>query len=139
MTWDKDWYHNRGGKESIARRRRNRYKTDPAYRALQKKRARDHYKQKKKKLSPVDRTVVRADSGRYLTIGRAAAAINRKVQTVRMYHKNGVFPEAKFFDSRGWRLYTADQVGMLRDQFQRLDSGELSSLAELSRVVKSLW
>jgi hypothetical protein len=68
-----------------------------------------------------------------------AEAIGRKVQTVRGYVRDGIVPEALFFDKRGWRLYSAQQCTLAKTVFAKFDRGDLRSLQEVGRVLKKYW
>lgn len=141
MAWNyKDWYHNKGGKQTLARKRRKKYRTDASYRKTQKDNSTNYYRTRKRKIMPSDRTSIQSvDGKRYFSIGRVARMLGRKVVTIRQYHESDVLPSPTFFDGRGWRLYTKEQVGLMRDTFQKFDKGEIETLAAVSRIIARDW
>jgi hypothetical protein len=46
----------------------------------------------------------------------------------------GVIPQPLFFDRRGWRLYSVDQVMLLRRVFRRLENPEDQEVRNLMHV-----
>lgn len=52
------------------------------------------------------------------TITQLAKAINKAPFTVRRYHDDDIIPEASIHNSRGWRLYSQDQVSWLKRIFR---------------------
>jgi DNA-binding transcriptional MerR regulator len=46
--------------------------------------------------------------------------------TVREYHNTGIIPQPTHFDTRGWRLYTPEQVALARDLFAKYDAKKLT-------------
>lgn len=136
----KDWY--RRNRHSLNERRREKYNTNPAYRARIRRQAQESYAAKRNPV-PVDRRTIVDKTGRkYWSIGRIARLINRKVLTVRQYHKTGVLPQPTYFDSRGWRLYTPSQAALLRMVFRRLDDPNdttVQSLADVTDLVIERW
>ena len=138
MSWRfTDWYEK--NKEEFNRKRRLRYHTDPKYREDRLQEVKRGYRRNQATNIGRDRRVLHANGRRFLSIGRLAEVLNRSVQTVREYHYNGVIPDATHVDARGWRLYTTYQVQLLRDVFRRFDDGDLTSLAEVARVLEEAW
>jgi hypothetical protein len=139
------WY--RDNRSSLSRGRRLRYHTDEAYRKQCVKRASAAYR-KRKRSGLIERTdckVIRRNDGtRYFTIGKLSKAINKKIYTIRDYHRKGILPEPSFYDSRGWRLYSEHQVLLLKRVFRlfdeiKKDKSKRLSLAQLSEYVKERW
>jgi DNA-binding transcriptional MerR regulator len=79
------------------------------------------------------------DGTRLLSIGKLGEVINRKPDTIRTYHRNGVIPELKHFDSRGWRLYTFYQARLLQRAFTAFEAGKYKSLAEVAEFIHKEW
>lgn len=134
----KDWYEK--NKVRLSEKRKKDYKEKPAVRKAARKRASNYYKSHKKVMDPVDRMVVKtADGYKFFSIGKVARAINRKLDTVRRYHAKGVIPEPKYYDSRGWRLYTREQALLLQKAFKNLDTEKFKSLGEVSEYLTERW
>jgi len=134
----KEWYED--NRERLSVKRKAKYRNDPEYRRKALERARRYYKLKRKKMVPADRRLVVApDGSRYLTIGKLSKLINRSIQTIRAYHRQGVIPNVRHTDGRGWRLYTPGQAALLRKVFRAFDEGKLGSLEQVKRVVHKYW
>ena len=139
-TWSyEQWY--RENRESLSRRRKEKYRNDPAYRLARINSARRSYSTEKLRGRPViDRKIVRrADGSAFFSIGHLSVMINRGIQTIREYHKKGVIPAPRFFDSRGWRLYTPNQMRLMRSVFRDFDEGRLSTLKDVERTLRLSW
>jgi len=133
----KDWYADHG--DRLNKDRRKRYKTDAAYRkrvlemnrtsrerrrkklAEQRRAERDASKLKPRSLpfKTVEATVT-ADDGeevqaKLFTIGALARTVGCSVQAIRLWEKQGVLPPAELRNSKGDRLYTAQQVEMIHE------------------------
>lgn len=52
------------------------------------------------------------------TITQLAKAIGKAPFTVRRYHEDAIIPEATLHNTRGWRLYTQDQISWLKRIFR---------------------
>jgi DNA-binding transcriptional MerR regulator len=39
--------------------------------------------------------------------------MGRSPEMIRAWEKNGLIPKTSYTDSRGWRLYTSDQIDLL--------------------------
>ncbi len=84
---------------------------------------------------PIDRrTIVTEDGARFVSIGRVSRMIGRETASIRRYHRMGVIPQPLFFDRRGWRLYSVDQVMLLRRVFRRLENPEDQEVRNLMHV-----
>jgi len=134
MAWTFSSYWKRNGRE-INKKRRRRYHNDDAYRKVQQMRSRNYYRRKKKKVVKANRKIVGPG---FYSIGQLSENINRAIQTIRAYHRKGILPEPKFTDKRGWRLYSKEDMLLLKRAFKRLDQGSVS-LSELSEYVKERW
>jgi len=139
MAWDYNEWYRRKGKRVLSERRKKRYQNSPAYRETQRKRAREYYQRTRSATDVKDRTTVIARSGeRYHTIGRVSKMINRNPQQIRDYHASGMLPDPLFTDTRGWRLYTAEQIMLMRRIFKQLDLNKLTP-TEASRMIHDEW
>jgi DNA-binding transcriptional MerR regulator len=141
-TFDyKTWWKKE--KEKRNAERRAKYRSDPRYRETQKRRFREHYQETRQNIQPVDRRTVVSGSGRlFVTIGRVGRLIGRQPNSIRRYHKQGVIPEPRFYDARGWRLYTPSQTELLRNVFARFDNPNdqtVRSLADIRRMLEAGW
>ena len=139
QTYNRRYYIDNRGK--LLLQRRDRYANDPIYRRRMKRLARDNYaKRTEGQVKQVVRPgVMRTPDGSILyTVGVAAKASNRKVQTIRKYHRSGVIPNPLFYDKRGWRLYTKEQILLLRTVFQALDDGRIKRADAIS-VLGRRW
>jgi hypothetical protein len=133
----RDWYEK--NKEHLNRRRRQRYHKDPNYREKAITRSREDYAAKTINQEKVDRRVFSVDAVKLISIGKLADAIGRKVLTVRRYHMMGVIPQPSHLDSRGWRLYTVDQLRLIVATFDCFDRGIIPSLEGVGRELKKKW
>lgn len=132
----KDWYKKNG--ETLNTGRRDRYKTDPDYRAAVLRRNRDA-RVKRRAEAVQERTQQRAATrlrvgsrswktveqeipdaaggtatGTLFTIGALARSIGRSVQAVRLWERQGHLPETPLRNKKGDRLYSADMVETIR-------------------------
>ncbi len=132
------WYAE--NKERLSAVRRRRYRQDPEYKKRVRARAQATYLARRNARGVNDRRdIVTVDGERLLSIGKLCKLCKRNPQTIRNYHRDGVFPDPQFFDTRGWRLYTPHQVSLIRSVLRRFDQGELKSLEEVSFIVKDGW
>lgn len=121
-------------------KRRERYHRDKTYRKKLKKNFRRYYRDNLQKDVAVDRrTIVDGQGRKFLSIGKVAELINRKPETLRKYHNESFLPTPKFYDTRGWRLYTKSQAELLMTAFKMFDSGKLKSLTEVGIYVRKGW
>lgn len=131
FDYDK-WYEE--NKEEVGKKRKERYDTDPQYREDRKARARYYYWTKKRaneisKEADVENInlksnksirvdILNEEDNRYGTMievpiygtTELSEIIERGVQTIRIWEKRGVIPEATWRDSSGNRVYTEDQM-----------------------------
>lgn len=131
-----DYY--RRNKEKILAERRRRYRKDREYRERIRQRAREVYEESKPE-KPTDRHVFEGRNGqRFISIGKLGQAIDRRIQTIRWYHRSGLFPPPLYHDKRGWRLYSVNQALMLKNLFERYDAKEITT-DELRSSIHSQW
>lgn len=102
-------------KEKIQERRRDRYARSEAVRNFHKE-ANDKWRAKVRKTKgKVNRTVLQGENGEQLFSARyASAAFGYSARMFRLLCERGIIPKATFRDKRGWRLYTAKQVALLK-------------------------
>lgn len=141
-TWTfKEWWEK--NKKQRNKDRRIEYHANPALQEEVREAARKNYRQRRKKMVPVDRLTIRdAQGNRYWSIGRIARMINRPIPTIRSYHDSGVIPEPAARDERGWRLYTTKQASLLRSLFKALDDPSetrVQALADITRAITPHW
>lgn len=138
-TYNRRYYLD--NRKTLLEKRRERYATDPFYRRRMKRRAKEDYK-RRQEVKP--RTMVRPgvlqtpDGSILYTIGILSRAVGLSVHTLRKYHRRGVLPAPQFFDKRGWRLYTQDQVRLLAGLFKALKEKKITK-AELTTYAKRGW
>lgn len=105
-------------KKKIKAQRRVRYNKSEAVRNYQSEQTgkwRKENKDKYNKGEKSNRTVMLSDRGEHLFTARyACAAFGYSEQYFRTLCLRGVIPNASYRDSRGWRLYTADQIALLK-------------------------
>jgi hypothetical protein len=131
--WDKN-------KDEKNAERRRKYNSDPEYHKRVRKKAKESYNRRIKKMKPTDRQTIVDNSGKkYWSIGRLSRIINRTIIVIRRYHMDGVIPLPTFYDTRGWRLYSTHQVSMMRKAFKQLDEGSMKSLSELTKFLTENW
>lgn len=124
----------------LLRKKKERYAKDAKYKKDAKKRSRLRYLALRAKKPILDRkTIIGKRGERYLTIGKLSIMINRGQDAIRRYHKRGVIPMPKHFDTRGWRLYSVHEALVLQEAFVQLDRRLLSNLTEVARFIKSKW
>jgi len=110
-------------KDTVNKKRRDRYKNDAAYRSKAQNRAREHGRRRSSKAKPVDQTIIVDAAGtQYGTVGRVASAIKRSPFTVRAYCRREVIPAVTFYSAHGARLFSARQESLLVATFRAFDS-----------------
>lgn len=101
-------------KKKILAHRRTRYSKSEAVRKYQREQT-GAWKKTQSKGEKVNRTVMLSESGEHLFTARyACAAFGYSEQHFRTLCLRGVIPNASYRDARGWRLYTADQIALLK-------------------------
>jgi hypothetical protein len=129
----KEWYEK--NKEDVNAKRRQKYAKNKAYREKLKKASRQYWRDS---YTPSDATVLEADDGvKYYSISHFADHINRSVATVLGYHRRGVLPEP-YYNDRGWRLYTKEQMRRAAEAFKKVDSGKYS-LKDVRSELSKKW
>ena len=118
--------------------RRERYRKDPTYRKGARKQSKEYYHKHVKRYVPLDRTIIKDGDKKFFSIGKLSLLINRKVQTIRAYHRRGIIPTPSHFDRRGWRLWNRDQALLLRRVFKIFDNKNDASVRTLRDVRKML-
>lgn len=61
----------------------------------------------------VDYTFPNGETLKLYSIGVLADAIGRKTDTIRKWEVAGFIPDSCFRDSRGWRLYSEEQINIV--------------------------
>lgn len=135
--FDQNKYYEQN-KERINRRRRERYKNNAKVRDNIQERNKEYYATVSKRRPKQDRRVITSKGSNYYSMGVLASKINREPQTVREYHRNGMLPEPSFHDSRGWRLYTRNQIILSEKLFREYDSKKITK-KQLKKLIKEGW
>lgn len=130
-----DWYKKHRAERN--RKRRERYQANPRVRRLVKE-ANDRWYSKVRPDRSHDRRVIKARGEQYFSIQVFSQKIKREQQTVREYHRSGILPQPTHFDTRGWRLYTKEQVLLAQNLFLQYDAGEITR-QELTTQLKEGW
>ena len=122
-TYNQEYY--RKNKDRISARRKKKYHSDGQHRSRLQRLARDRYNQvAKSRDKAVGYTVKKIDGMELYTITYAAQVTGRPKETLRTWEKRGYIPLTTYTDTRGWRLYTAHQIKLLQESFQRFDARE---------------
>lgn len=102
-------------KKKIKAQRRGRYNKSEAVRKYHSEQTETWRKENKNKGERSNRTVMLSKNGEHLFTARyACAAFGYSEGYFRTLCLRGVIPNASYRDSRGWRLYTADQIALLK-------------------------
>jgi hypothetical protein len=145
------WYEENG--TGLNERRRDRYATDKAYREtvlernsesrrrqrrqlIEEKRAKAAAKKLKTDGSWKVHTFIEKIDGRevevtYFTIGALAKILGKGISTVRVWEKQGVFPETPHRSPKGDRIYTLEQVQSIRNNLRKV--GRVESASNLKK------
>jgi len=121
-SYHRDYYEVH--KHRIAKKKRERYRTDPDYRERLKQLSRESYRRRKiregKKVyefgEPTDvaHNIVIKDGMTYYSISYAAKIAEVSILTVRHWIKEGIIPEpVRDTTSRRWRWFTPTQILLL--------------------------
>lgn len=116
----------RKNREEIAEKKKKRYESDPEYKEeiLERARERRHRialereerRKKEPKKDPMTPHVFALNVGgidrklNMYTAGQLALLVGRKTQTIRLWERNGILPEALYRSMAGDRLYTEFQI-----------------------------
>lgn len=125
--YNADYYQR--NKERIAEQRRQKYQEDAKLRNKARARARRRYHEQLK--SPdrkVGYTVKKVNGVPLYTIQYAASITDRRPDFIRSWEKQGFIPKSTYTDSRGWRLYTEDQIKAMGFAFKKYDDGEWTKI-----------
>lgn len=101
-------------KKKIKAQRRTRYQKSEAVREYHQEQT-GNWRKTQNKGERSNRTVMLSESGEHLFTARyACAAFGYSEGYFRTLCLRGIIPNASYRDSRGWRLYTADQIALLK-------------------------
>lgn len=120
-------------KDKILSRRRERYKEDPEYREKIKARAREAKRKllakrreerakNKDKITPIWFQIQYGGKEipvKMYTTGQVAKKLGRTTQTIRIWEKNGLIPEATYRTAAHDRLYTELQLNLLIEAYRK--------------------
>jgi hypothetical protein len=100
-------------KKAIMARKKELLDSSATRREYYKRMGREWRKEHRK--GTVARTIMLSENNeRLYTIVHAANATGLSIPRFRDMIKSGIIPEASIKDARGWRLYTEDQIGLIR-------------------------
>lgn len=157
-AYNREYYQKH--KEEIKARRKEKYKTDPVYREILKRRSIERKRQMKRppKRKRESFKFFTIDVGgkevtvKMYTITQLAKAMGRQVKTIRVWEKRGIFPAALYRSSggaSGIRLYTEFQIKMIIRIFRKtlIEEGEKGPEMMAHRIgqtkfperIKKLW
>ena len=132
-----DYYER--NKKIISSSRKMRYHTDSEYREKIKKKARERYdrtlKSPDKKLGY---TVKVIDGKPVFTIKYVLAVINKGRDFLESWEERGIIPKTLYTDTRGWRLYTQNQIDVLDYAIGKYDDKEWDR-EEVSAFLHAKW
>lgn len=163
IEFQKSYYQKK--RDAILSRRKERYLSDPAYRAAALQRAAEQKLRRKgerAKAAPTREVVVKGVlksklhsvnvGGATLEItmmsgGHLARKLGRTIQTIRMWEKKGILPAAMYRDPvTNARLYTEDQVQALVTAMKEATRKDGSMLVRerimrtiFPRLAKDIW
>lgn len=101
-------------KDKIKKHRRERYSRSEEVREYHKDFTRK-WRNKSRYVKQGRRTVMRSKTGERLYTSRyACAAFGYSAVRFRTLCEKGIIPQASLRDQRGWRLYTGDQIALLK-------------------------
>jgi DNA-binding transcriptional regulator YiaG len=143
-------------KAEIAAKKKERYQTDPEYRAaiqerkrqtrLRRKREREAKKAKAKKKDPLAPKVFSVQIGghdRELSMyssTQLARMLGRSVQTIRLWEREGILPKAVYRCNNNNRLYTEFQVKMLvAAMFDVVNEHGRLKLKSFTEHARAIW
>lgn len=109
------WYYQKGGKEKVAKRRKEKYDTDPEYRAevlgrgaeYREARRAENPLRKRRDRGPVVKRLPDGSDIVLFSIGEFADYVDRGIQAVGNWERDGVIPKTPYRrGARGFRYYT---------------------------------
>lgn len=102
-------------KAAFRKRRKERYHKSEAVREYHRKQSREWYKKHRAKGDNPNRTIIKTSDGRRLySIGHAAGAVGFSIPYFRDMTLKGIFPDATYKNKAGWRMYSEDQIKLLK-------------------------
>lgn len=111
-NYQKQYY--KDNKDLISELRKIRYHTDPKYREKIKRRSRARYRRSLK--SPDKKlgyTIKVIDSATLFSIKYVLGVIRKSRDFLDDWERSGHIPKSTYVDSRGWRLYSKQQIDLL--------------------------
>jgi hypothetical protein len=100
-----------------------RYLLDPVYRERIRSAAKARYSRQRQGLDKKLTYSVKKRNGVLLyTISVASGITGRSIDFLRNWEAEGIIPKTLYTDSRGWRLYTAHQLHILKFTFMQYKS-----------------
>jgi len=144
-----EWYDD--NRDDLNARRREKYATDPAYRAKVQKWNRAARARRRREADKEDREARRAvklrQSERWktvevevdgvmvkmFTIGALAKAIGKGISTIRVWERSGVLPETPYRSKKGDRLYSLEMVESIQAALKKAGKLDIGVLKEKKR------
>lgn len=134
-TYNKDYY--RENKEEILRKRREKYHSDQEYRRRVLDRAKKYHKKHRIRRSFPPGIYVSHGGEKYFRASFIARMLNKHIQTLYYYKRQGVLPATGYSTAGGRELYSKKQAKTLRRVFRaHVASDSLKAVAER---IKQEW
>ena len=118
IVTDRKQYHSeyyRNNKARILSLKAKRYKESEENRTYHRRKSNEWYHRNKVLVGSRDRSIVRTEGGQRLySIRYAAEAFGISIPYFRDFIRKGLIPEASYTASGKWRMYTKDQLRLLK-------------------------
>jgi hypothetical protein len=138
------------------RRRRKKYKQDPAYRRRAQQQARDWYANPKNRARKLARQRARVrtrlpatlqlkdGAGKLVEVpvfrvGELARAVGCSRATARSWERDGVLPEASHRTAANWRLYTEAQVQCVVETYREVAASGRGRSRRMAELLRERW
>jgi len=132
--YQKEYYEE--NRQLISDLRKIRYRTDPVYREKIKRKSRARYR---KRLKSPDKklgyTIKVVDNKTLFTVKYVLEVISKSRDFLDVWELTGHIPKSTFVDSRGWRLYSENQIDLLDIAIGQYDKKEWNK----EQVREYLW
>jgi hypothetical protein len=126
-------------RENLLRRKKERYKVDPAYRNRQIARSKMYHDKYVKPEHPgLAYKVKKIGEDSFFTISYLAQTLGYSQSYVRVLEKEGVIPQTIYTDSRKWRLYSKAQIELCVMAFREY-VGDRWTKEECSEYLHKFW
>ena len=136
-SYQKEYYEE--NRELISDLRKIRYQTDPNYREKIKRKSRARYR---KSLKSPDKklgyTIKVVDSTTLFSVKYVLGVINKSRDFLEVWEARGRIPKSTYIDSRGWRLYSRQQIDLLDMAIGMYDKKEWNK-EQVREFLTSRW